>query len=135
MTSEWKPDLRGNSHEIKEYLEDQGVYDTFDYLLKEPRASCRVVYCMYDPALQAPPLPPPTGYGSPRPPCGWGWVPLPPVRAGCVSVCGAGPPASGWTQPIWGGGGPRGRRPGSCIQCIMRRFHRPSKDTFLCKNV
>lgn len=26
--------LRGNLHEINEYLEEQGVYDIFDYLLK-----------------------------------------------------------------------------------------------------
>lgn len=26
---------RGNLHEIHEYLEEQGVYDIFDYLLKD----------------------------------------------------------------------------------------------------
>ena len=89
MTSEWKPDLRGNSHEIKEYLEDQGVYDTFDYLLKEPRASCRVVYCMYDPALQAPPSPPQRVWFPPPP----RWVGVGPAEClrwalGQASSCG-----------------------------------------------
>jgi len=35
VASDWKPDLRGNLHEIHEYLEEQGVYDIFDYLLKD----------------------------------------------------------------------------------------------------
>ena len=35
-----------------------------------------------------------------------------------MSVCGAGPPASGWTQPIWGGG-PRARRPGNIYKIQM----------------
>jgi len=32
---DWRPDLKGNLHEIKEYLEEQGAYDLFDYLLKD----------------------------------------------------------------------------------------------------
>ena len=58
---------------------------------------------------KAPPSPL-KGYGSPRPPCGWGWVLLPPVGGGYASLRGAGPPASAWTQPIWGGGHAAGGR-------------------------
>mmetsp|Transcript_52972 Transcript_52972/g.85777 ORF Transcript_52972/g.85777 Transcript_52972/m.85777 type:complete len:472 (+) Transcript_52972:58-1473(+) len=35
VASDWKPDLRGNQHEINEYLEQQGGYDLIDYLMKE----------------------------------------------------------------------------------------------------
>lgn len=35
VASDWQPDFRGNLHEINEYLEEQGVYDIFDYLLKD----------------------------------------------------------------------------------------------------
>lgn len=35
VAADWKPDLRGNLYEINEYLEEQGVYDIFDYLLKD----------------------------------------------------------------------------------------------------
>mmetsp|Transcript_48235 Transcript_48235/g.86978 ORF Transcript_48235/g.86978 Transcript_48235/m.86978 type:complete len:474 (+) Transcript_48235:65-1486(+) len=32
---DWRPDLKGNIHEINEYLEEQGAYDLFDYMLKD----------------------------------------------------------------------------------------------------
>ncbi|CAJ1444088.1 unnamed protein product, partial [Effrenium voratum] len=35
VAADWKPDLKGNLHEITEYLEEQGAYDLFDLLLKD----------------------------------------------------------------------------------------------------